>query len=99
MKAPYDAIVFLYVVTKVDGKYTSWGAWTNCTQTCGGGIQKRTRTCTNPPPANGGANCTGNATDTQSCNTQHCPSKLQLLVTTSYMTPSNGTKVALNYQL
>jgi len=46
-----------------------WSSWSACSQPCGGGIQ--TRTCTNPSPANGGADCVGS--NTQSCNTQACP--------------------------
>ncbi len=50
----------------VDGGWSDWG---ECSVTCGGGIQ--TRTCTNPAPAFGGAECEGD--DTQSCNIQECP--------------------------
>jgi hypothetical protein len=46
-----------------------WSGWSSCSLSCGGGTQ--TRTCTNPAPANGGANCTG--ADSQSCNTHACP--------------------------
>lgn len=49
----------------VDG---GWSAWSACSADCGGGTQ--TRTCTNPAPANGGADCEG--PDTQACNTQPC---------------------------
>ena len=49
----------------VDGGWSDWGT---CSATCGGGTQ--TRTCTNPTPANGGANCVGDSS--QSCNTQSC---------------------------
>ncbi|GEM_PF-2202191 len=42
--------------------------WSACSASCGGGTQ--TRSCNNPPPANGGADCSGPST--QSCNTQAC---------------------------
>ena len=44
--------------------------------TCGGGVQIRTRTCTNPPPSGGGETCIeqdlGPASETQECNTDEC---------------------------
>ena len=44
--------------------------------TCGGGVQKRSRTCTNPPPSDGGPTCIeqnlGPAEETQGCNTRAC---------------------------
>lgn len=51
----------------VDG---GWSDFSACTVTCDGGNQ--TRTCTNPAPSNGGANCDG--TDSQACNTDACSS-------------------------
>ena len=50
----------------VDGGWSEYGA---CSAACGGGT--RTRTCTNPMPANGGADCVGEASE--ACNTQACP--------------------------
>lgn len=37
----------------------SYGDWSECSVTCGPGQQERRRTCTNPPPSNGGAQCEG----------------------------------------
>lgn len=54
----------------------NWSPWTNsslCTLTCGGGTLSRTRTCTNPSPANGGAACTGDAEQLVNCNNNDCP--------------------------
>jgi hypothetical protein len=47
-----------------------WSSWGSCSASCGGGVQYRT--CTNPPPSNGGSYCQG--PDNQSCNTQGCSS-------------------------
>jgi hypothetical protein len=59
-------------LVSVDGGWSSWSGWSTCTVSCGGGTQTRTRTCTNPTPKCNGANCVGDPTDTQSCNTQSC---------------------------
>ncbi|XP_078354722.1 uncharacterized protein LOC144639299 isoform X2 [Oculina patagonica] len=58
----------------IDGGYTDWSA-SECSVTCGGGTQKLTRTCTNPPPSNGGKDCSELGPDekTGECNTQACP--------------------------
>jgi len=36
--------------------WSQWGQWATC---CGGKQQSRMRTCTNPAPLNGGADCVG----------------------------------------
>ena len=57
----------------VDGAWSSFGDWPECSAECGGGTQTRTRTCTNPAPAHGGADCQGQSTETEDCNTHDCP--------------------------
>ncbi|KAH3773853.1 hemicentin-1-like [Dreissena polymorpha] len=57
----------------VDGNWAEWGTWSSCSVTCDNGTYKRTRTCTNPSPSNGGLNCSGSASDTQMCSRQLCP--------------------------
>lgn len=56
----------------VDGGWTDWHVVSGCSVTCGSGLQKRTRTCTNPPPAFGGKSCSGNDTDHIPCMPKHC---------------------------
>ena len=56
----------------VDGVWTAWGSWGQCTVTCGGGKSTKTRTCTNPRPQHGGAPCAGADNSKKDCNTQVC---------------------------
>ena len=60
----------------VNGGWSVWGDWGQCSATCGAGEQERSRTCTNPPPSNGGAQCSGDDKETKSCNNGPCPGKL-----------------------
>merc|ERR1712127_1029878 len=57
----------------VDGGWSQWSSSAPCSQTCGGGTRPRTRTCSNPAPANGGSACIGDSSDSESCNTEACP--------------------------
>ena len=70
----------------VDGNWGEWEPSTDCSKTCGGGTQERTRTCSNPIPENGGSNCTSSdditgigaeqiETDVATCNDFPCPPK------------------------
>ena len=55
--------------------WADWGEWGACDVTCGGGTQERMRECTNPAPVGGGADCVGDATETQPCGDPPCPSE------------------------
>ena len=68
------------VILVVDGKWTVWGNWGICSLTCGGGVQDRSRTCTNPPPAFGGAQCVGPSRSTRLCNDNPCPGNDKTIV-------------------
>ncbi|XP_050402106.1 coadhesin-like [Patella vulgata] len=55
----------------IDGVWNPWAEWGECSHTCGGGTQQRSRTCEGP--YYNGAECSGSLTDTGSCNTFSCP--------------------------
>ncbi|XP_048579839.1 uncharacterized protein LOC5504566 isoform X2 [Nematostella vectensis] len=57
---------------EVDGGWSLWSPWTSCSASCGGGVQRRTRACNNPSPANGGRSCQGPREARQVCNVQNC---------------------------
>ena len=59
----------------VHGGYSEWTGFEPCTRTCGGGKHIRRRSCTSPPPAHGGRNCSGlgPSIDSFACNTEKCP--------------------------
>uniref|UniRef100_A0A8C8RV15 Hemicentin-1 n=1 Tax=Pelusios castaneus TaxID=367368 RepID=A0A8C8RV15_9SAUR len=57
----------------VDGNWSKWGSWEECSRTCGQGNKTRTRTCSNPPTQHGGRRCEGNAVESVMCNIRPCP--------------------------
>ena len=58
----------------VDCEWNPFEKWSNCSKTCGGGNQTRTRTA-HKKEAFGGAPCEGPAEETQACNEEACPGK------------------------
>ncbi|XP_052105125.1 uncharacterized protein LOC127738077 isoform X2 [Mytilus californianus] len=60
-------------VPSIDGGWTEYGEWSPCTKSCGPGERVRTKTCTNPAPANGGKMCEGRSRETESCYKDECP--------------------------
>ncbi|XP_071100024.1 SCO-spondin-like isoform X1 [Haliotis cracherodii] len=79
----------------VDGNVSAWSEWVDqaCTQTCGTTATRsrlRTRTCTNPPPINGGIGCSDTLTETisNSCNLGPCPIDGGVTPWTQWTTPA-----------
>merc|ERR1712038_843245 len=58
----------------VDCQWGPYGEWSNCTKDCGGGEKTRTRNEATPA-SNGGQECEGNSTETETCNQEECPSE------------------------
>lgn len=69
--APSNPLKQIFVT--VDGAWSSWSGYGLCSVSCGGGKQSRSRTCTNPKPANGGLDCPGGASELTDCNVDACP--------------------------
>ena len=64
----------IYSFLAIDGNYTEWSEWSECSLTCDGGFQTRMRQCSSPPPQYGGKDCEelGPTNGTQECNTNPC---------------------------
>ena len=75
-----ESIVKLYkwlYLNIVDGDWTMFSAWSDCSVTCGIGTQVRTRICENPRSQNGGKPCVGENSEIRQCDTSiKCKGKL-----------------------
>uniref|UniRef100_A0A672N1G9 Semaphorin 5B n=1 Tax=Sinocyclocheilus grahami TaxID=75366 RepID=A0A672N1G9_SINGR len=56
----------------VKGAWSCWSSWSQCSTSCGGGHNQRSRTCSNPSPAHSGDICIGLHTEEALCNTHEC---------------------------
>eukprot|EP01128_Nolandella_sp_AFSM9_P005547 TRINITY_DN2696_c0_g1_i2.p1 TRINITY_DN2696_c0_g1~~TRINITY_DN2696_c0_g1_i2.p1 ORF type:complete len:1527 (-),score=193.27 TRINITY_DN2696_c0_g1_i2:46-4626(-) len=55
----------------IDCVASEWTEWTRCDLNCGGGLQNRTRTFSEPEF--GGVDCVGDLSEEQACNVDPCP--------------------------
>ncbi|XP_041485782.1 A disintegrin and metalloproteinase with thrombospondin motifs 3-like isoform X1 [Lytechinus variegatus] len=62
-----------YSQNQIDGHWSAWTGWSECSYSCGTGTKYRTRQCDNPRPQYGGRECSGKGEDVRLCNTQECP--------------------------
>ena len=79
LRAPESLAKIRTVSILVNGGFSLWSAWTTCSKACGTGSQSRRRTCSNPVPADGGQNCTGEYEQAKSCKLTSCPGKYVML--------------------
>ncbi|XP_047443825.1 hemicentin-1 isoform X2 [Mugil cephalus] len=57
----------------VDGSWSEWSLWEECSRTCGQGNRTRIRTCSSPPAQHGGRPCEGKAVEVIMCSVRPCP--------------------------
>jgi len=53
----------------INGNWASWGAWSSCMSNC---KRSRVRSCDNPAPENGGADCAGLDKEVSNCSDGYC---------------------------
>ncbi|XP_069932953.1 SCO-spondin [Oryctolagus cuniculus] len=67
----------------VPGGWSRWSPWSWCDRSCGGGQSLRSRSCSSPPPKNGGAPCAGERHHVRLCNPmpceEGCPAGMELV--------------------
>lgn len=67
------AVDFFVCGTAIDGEWSAWTSWSECEGTYGkNGTKERRRSCTNPAPAKGGMDCTGDSIETSTCSPMTC---------------------------
>ncbi|KAG8133123.1 hypothetical protein E2320_010944, partial [Naja naja] len=57
----------------INGAWSTWSPWAQCSRDCNRGIRNRKRICNNPEPKYGGLPCLGPALEYQECNILPCP--------------------------
>ncbi|XP_039767498.1 papilin isoform X3 [Ornithorhynchus anatinus] len=59
-------------VRRQEDVWGSWGEWSGCSRTCGGGVSFRERPC-HSLRTDGGSSCVGPTRNYRSCNVESCP--------------------------
>ncbi|XP_071177833.1 scavenger receptor cysteine-rich type 1 protein M160-like [Mytilus edulis] len=57
----------------VNGNWSVWTQWTDCSMSCGNGFQTRSRRCNDPSLSNIRFSCHGDTLEAQLCNKIECP--------------------------
>ena len=67
---PFNKSISGYIV---DGEWSNWSNYGDCSVTCGNGTRIRSRECNSPEPSGGGSPCSGESQQTDECKTITCP--------------------------
>lgn len=67
------SISFISLKYLVNGGWSSWFGWSECSKSCDGGNRSRVRFCDNPHPEPDGQVCVGSDTGVGNCNEDSCP--------------------------
>ncbi|CAG2241794.1 unnamed protein product [Mytilus edulis] len=86
----YEYTGELCEIAMVDGSWSDWDNWTECSVSCGNGTIQRRRACADPLPDNGGKLCEGSDTEIEICSLEHCRECTELIE------PSNSTLSCVN---
>ncbi|XP_072663464.1 semaphorin-5A isoform X2 [Canis lupus baileyi] len=62
-----------YSAHTINGAWSAWTSWSQCSRDCSRGIRNRKRVCNNPEPKYGGMPCLGPSLEYQECNILPCP--------------------------
>ncbi|WAR30278.1 HMCN1-like protein, partial [Mya arenaria] len=65
-------LVFFYVLLRIIDGWDNWSDWSSCSVTCGQGLQKRHRTCSDTLETMLGGGCIGNDQEQVECKMTSC---------------------------
>ena len=65
-------VKLMFFFIQVNGAWSRWSEFSPCSVTCSYGTRVRLRTCTEPVPANNGADCTGPRVEDEECYMGPC---------------------------
>ncbi|XP_038144325.1 adhesion G protein-coupled receptor B1 isoform X5 [Cyprinodon tularosa] len=75
---------------EINGGWSGWGHWGQCSSECGGGIQSRARSCRSPPEES--FLCEGVVEEGRPCNSQSCLGKGRHLSRSQSLRSVDGRK-------
>jgi len=88
---PTDAVI--------NGGYSDWTSWSECSKSCGGGVKTRSRSCTNPSPSATGRDCMhlGESEELTVCNNQACGGVCKKAIDLGFIMDASSSVRRINY--